>query len=186
MISALVIFYVGSIGLLLRFGRANHRSAERAIGGVVKQIVSLGTFAAVVMALWLGVERAMPADAGGKPLRERMKDVGTVTGRAMDADHNFLPTYVVVVFVVSRDDESPTRQRTFFDPVTPTRRDYGSAEPGSFELRLLPGQYLVNAIRSMGALSGQSELARLKATAIPVSIATGDFKTINLTISSGP
>jgi hypothetical protein len=105
----------------------------------------------------------------------------------MDADHNLLPTYVVVLFVVSRDDQNPIGQRTSFHPVTAMRRD-GSAGPGNFELNLLPGQYLVNAIPSMGALSGQSqsELARLKATAIPLTIATGDSKTVNLTISSAP
>jgi hypothetical protein len=180
--SALAVsLYAGGLVLLLRFAQANHRSAERSARRMSRQLLSLGTFLATVLILWFGASRTFRVEAEANQRAFMQRTFGLVTLAAIDSSNRRMTSYTVAVFPETRSRYSGAGQLFMVEPAHWPR--------GQVETRLVPGRYSVVAVEP---LAGESALtardpeliARLKARAIPLTIAAGESKTLHLTLSA--
>jgi ABC-type transport system involved in multi-copper enzyme maturation permease subunit len=173
-----LVLYAGSLGLLLRFARANHTSSERGPRRIANQLVRLGAFLALVMALWFGVSRIFLADMREHFRVVMQKTAGTVWIGAVDGANQPVRTYTVVVF---REGREPGADQSFSFIVTEANSPAGK---GPFETHLNPGRYSIVAVETLGQPARDPAwLGRLKTRATPLTIAAGDSKTLRLTIT---
>jgi hypothetical protein len=170
-----VVMYAGALALLLRFARANHTSSERGPRRVANQIVRLGAFLALVMSLWFGVSQIFLADVSERSRIAMQKTVGTVLIGAFDSGNKPVTDYAVVVFPEGRVGG-------FSFVVTQSNKPAGQ---GRFETHLRPGRYSIVAVEKLEneSASDPDVLARLKTRATPLTIAAGDSKTLDLTLT---
>ncbi len=170
--------YAGGIGLLLRFARVNHRSAERGARRIWNQMLRLGAFLALVMSLWFGVSQIYRADMIERG-RAWMQQLGTLTGGVVDVAHR--PVTRCVIVVIPEDENRMARDSFSFlvDERLPFTRQ------GTFEVHVRPGRYSVLAVESLGNVSirDPQSLARLKAHAFSVTVAAGESRTLALMLS---
>jgi hypothetical protein len=173
-----LVLYAGALGLLLRFARANHTSSERGPGRIGNQMVRLGAFLALVMSLWFGVSQIFLADMSERNRVAMQKIAGTLMIDTVDGANRPVRTYTVVVF---RESREPRADQTFSFIVNQAN---GSAGKGPFETHLRPGRYSIVAVDTLDRPDREPELlARLKTRATPLTIAAGDSKTLNLTLT---
>ena len=170
--------YAGGIGLLLRFARVNHRSAERGARRIWNQMLRLGAFLALVVSLWFGVSQIYRADMI-ESRRVWMQQRGTLTGGVVDGAHR--PVTRCTIVVIPEDENRMARDSFSFlvDERLPFTRQ------GTFEVHVRPGRYSVLAVESLGNVSirDPQSLARLKAHAFSVTVAAGESRTLALMLS---
>jgi len=174
-----LVLYAGALGLLLRFARANHTSSERGPGRIGNQMVRLGAFLALVMSLWFGVSQIFLADMSERGRVAMQKLVGILMIGAVDSGNKPVRNYTVVVFPEGRVPSWANRSFSFIV-------DQADRPTGKGQTYLRPGRYAIVAVETLGSRSERDpELAaRLKARATPLTIAAGDSKTLNLTLST--
>jgi hypothetical protein len=179
--SALVfLLYIGELGFLIRFARANHRSSERSSRRLSRQLISLAAFLGIVLILWNGVSYRYRVEAEAYSRDYMKRTFGFVTVSAVDNRNKPATSYTVVFF-----PEDAKRSKSLVFMVDPARWPRN----GRLEDRMLPGRYSVVAVAHMGweyELPGRRDpevLARLKAHAIPFTLAAGESKTLTLPIS---
>jgi hypothetical protein len=181
-----VAMYGGTLRLLWRFARVNHRMAERSTRRMSRQVLSVGVFIAIVLTLWFGASGRyrLEAETNSRDYWKRM--YGSVTVAAVDDGNRPVTSYTVVFF--PEDANSRYRSKSLLYMVDPARWT-GAPRNGLLKTQILPGRYSVVAVAQLGweyELPGRRDpevLARLKAHAIPFTIAAGESKTLNLTIS---
>jgi hypothetical protein len=166
------LLYVGSVGMLLRFARTNHRSAEWSAPRIARQLISIGAFVAIVMSVWFAVGSRFRVEANAYSQEMFRRTYGFLTVAAVDSQNRPTTRFTVVVI---REAPSHTGRNMAF-----------SLLPGG---SLLPGNYFVVAVdpaawdvRSWPP--DEAAIARLKARATPLTIAAGESKTIQLTLAS--
>jgi hypothetical protein len=177
-----IVTYAGVFGFLLRFAQANHRSAERSARRASRQLLSLGAFLAILTTLSAVVSNRFQAQADAYSRDVAKRTWGFVTFAALDGQRRPITRYTVVIF---REDPSRdgrpqglrTIDSTYFARLPDAPRD----------TIFLPGRYSVVAIepiaRDSQALRDPDTIARLKARAVPFTIAAGESKTLQLTLS---
>jgi hypothetical protein len=110
------------------------------------------------------------------------KTFGVLAGRVVDGASKPVTNYTVVVFPERR---LPATSQSFsFTVGQRGPADVPSTtDPGRFETHLLPGRYLLVAVGS-GLERDPERLARLKTRATSVTLAAGDSKILDLTLST--
>ena len=179
-----VAMYAGTLGLLLGFASANHRSSERSLNRLLRQLLSLGTFLALAMSLSFGASRLFSAEASRQHQAYMASTYGYVTITVVDDRRVPVTDYTVVVFPEDRD---PRTGRVQLPYRIESGIQYGF-DPRLGTYLTLAGQYRMVAVEKMergtGVLVNPELVARLKPRAIPLTIAAGDSKTLNLTLST--
>jgi hypothetical protein len=177
-----VAMYAGALGLLLRFARANHTSSERSPRRIVNQMARLGAYLALVMSLWFGVSRTFLGEMRERNRAAMQKFVGTLVIGAVDSGTRPVRQYTVVVFPEGRVPSWANRSFSF--NVDQAGRPF---EKGPLETHLRPGRYSIVAVETLGSRSAEGDpelLARLRARAVPVTVAAGELKAVNLTVAT--
>jgi len=181
-----VALYGGGVWLLLRFGRANHLSAERSTRRLTGQTLWLGMFFALLISLAFVVAKAYVAEATDQSRGYMKRMFGTLTVRAVGVERSPKTTYTVVVF--PEDHLWPNGRPRLPYRIESSDRTYGDERPGT--ALMTPGRYAVVAVETLEdrrpdrSLRDEELIARLKAHATPFTIAAGDSKTLTLTLSS--
>jgi hypothetical protein len=181
--------YAGGLGLLLRFARANHRSPESSSSRVMRQLLGLGSFVALVVVVSFGMARMFVSEAEAYVRAHPTRGYLTVT--VVDATNVPVADYTVVVFPEDRNPRSGRIQLPFridSDESPELKRMRLAFDPGLGRRMMLPGRYRVVALKKMekraGNLVDPALAARLKTELVPFTIAAGETKTLKLTIVS--
>jgi hypothetical protein len=158
----------------------NHGSAERGSQRIANQMFRLGAFLGLVLLLWLGASKVFSADINERNRVAMQKILGTLMVRAVDSANQPVTHYAVVVFPES---SAPRGRGSFSFIVDEASRPTDSGRLATY---LRPGRYSIVAVETLGIRSERDpELAaRLKARATPLTIAAGESKTLNLTLSN--
>ena len=171
-----IVMYAGALGMLLRYTMTNHQSAEDGTRRLWKQIASLTAFLAIGLSLWSGAFGLYAADMPERHhvIAHTLKlDFFTVTGVAVDSGNNPVKDYMVVIF----PEESQLSGRPVFPAVN---------SQGRFTfVGVRPGRYSFVAVAGLEKEQwGDPEwLDRVKALALPVTLAPGESKALSLTLS---
>lgn len=131
-----------------------------------------------ILAFGVSNEFRVEAEAYSRDIRNRTW--GFVTFAAIDGQRRPIERYTVVII-----PEEPSRDGR---PRRPYRIDPSGWPNVPRDTIFLPGRYAVVAVepiaRESQALRDPEMIARLKARAIPLTIAAGESKTLQLTLST--
>jgi hypothetical protein len=181
--------YAAGLVLLLRFARRNHRSGERSLRLVSRQVLVMGLCLTVMLGLLSGTSRLFSAEAEAFGRARMDRSYGYVTFEVVDIQGTLVNNYTVVI--IPEEHVWPNGR-----PRAPYRIESGD-RIDAFGHRgahlMMPGRYWVVAVQKLDQAATEGVLDRtvrspnliltLKARATPVTIAAGESKTLRLTLS---